>query len=179
MGEKECIYVPRVRSFLNEQGQRVPRAFEVMSRRNVGKGVQVKAWGLHHCQVWSLVHSTINKSVGEDTFCYQFRWFRNNKTVRSWICDLTWSQSGWYTSVAFARRRSPIRHCRCTNTWGISTTWLDLIITTCTSRTTTRTCETLWLTYTKTTQLLWWILIFEIDKLLQPRDTHVIHTWAF
>jgi len=48
--EKECIYVPRVRSFLNEQGQRVPWAFEVMSRRNVGKGVQVKAWVLHHYQ---------------------------------------------------------------------------------------------------------------------------------
>ena len=55
LGEKECIYVPRVRSFLNEQGQRVPRAFEVMSRRNVGKGVQVKTRVLHHCQVWSLV----------------------------------------------------------------------------------------------------------------------------
>ena len=178
MGEKEFIYVPRVRSFLNEQGQGVPRAFEVMSRRNVGKGVQVKAWVLHHCQVWSLVQLSVGKlgstsRKDQDTFCYRFRWFRNNKLVRrSWICDLTWSRSGWYTSVAFARRRSPIRHCRCTSTWGISTTWLDLIITTCTSKT-TWTCDTLWLTYAKTTPMI------EINQLLQLRDTLVIHTWAF
>ena len=69
MDKQECVYVPRVRGFLNEQGQRVPRAFESLSRRNVGKGVPVKAWGLHHCQVWSLIQLLvlgINRNVNLD-----------------------------------------------------------------------------------------------------------------